>query len=80
MNLDIHLECPMIFVQIEAAENKRVEHIQEKIVKEKVVGKTQLWIIIRYKVSNNFSSKQLFIDKLARYLITITRILHLENG
>ena len=82
MNLDIHLECPMIFVQIEAAENKRVEHIQEKIVKEKVVGKTQLWIIIRYKVSNNFSSKQLlrYIDKLARYLITITRILHLENG
>ena len=32
MNLDIRLECPMIFVQIETAESKRVELIQEKIV------------------------------------------------
>ena len=47
MSLDIHLECPMISVQIETAENKRVERTQEKIVKEKVVGKTQSWIIIR---------------------------------
>ena len=73
----------MIFVQIEAAENKRVEHIQEKIVKEKVVGKTQLWIIIRYKVSNNFSSKQLLNLRSISYIINffdqfITTIL--ENG